>query len=482
MKKIKSLFLLILLLGTFFLDSGIRLTFANDNDIDITTSSVREDLASMEMDNLSYFSEDENKFISLGQYYDNDMNLRTYVYLNYVGSLDNKLNIILSVSTMNAEYEMVEEYEKFDLLFVNNELTWCKFEILNLQNLENITRRYKVKSIEENDIEIINTEQVFIFNGTTNKELELFKEEIETITITDKKIAFYCYGDGANLYFWDTSVMNEDDIYTDAWYIFFNTDKKIDELIEIELTYTQYDYHYYRSGYVTMDYAITKEVIENDMSGNGGSIIAEDVLNGKTYVEYHDPKEIVIEPGTKKVTYANDKWFGLYDIYYEELDNIMDLEEYKAEDEDKFVFTDYAEKYKWGVHFKDTEKSIQDYDSIGGLPVAIDLDGSGMSDVSILRLRFKTNGVEKNLYAIDTSTSDFDGNAADEDTKEEEWFEKIMYILTILIFILILSIFSPFVKVIFEVLILCFKWILKGVLLIISLPFKLIGSLFNKRE
>ena len=268
--------------------------------------------------------------------------------------------------------------------------------------------------------------------------------------------------------------MNPKDIYTDAWYIFFNTDKKIDELMEIELTYTQYDYHLHHVFIPLVETAVTEEYIEENKK-----LYSSDYESGKSYVDYHESEITVIEPGTTKVSYTDNKWFGKYDISYENLDNILDLKEYQAQDSDKFIFTDYANKYAWGVHFKDTERF---YDSLGnstsGMIQYYDLDGSGMSDVAILRLKFKTSGIVHNCYAVDVPTDDFTGESAEVDTKFEEWFEKILALVGILVLVVIIGYLLPIFKALFEGLGVILKWIL----VIISLPFRLIGSLFRTKK
>ena len=447
------------------------------SDIDITTSSVREDLASMGEDKLSYVSDQYCIFIAMSQYYDPEGNLRSYVYFNFPtwanGYIDD-LSINISTSVSDENYNITENYSEYRLRYINNESTWYKYEILGLTNLEETTRRYHIQEIFVNDGSGVSldflVDEVYIFNGITNDSIQVFNEEIETITITDKEVVSYCYGDGENIFFQETTLMNPKDIYTDAWYIFFNTDKKIDTLMEVELTYTQYDYHLYHSVYgVTKDSAVTEAVIADMKDG-------ADFTSGKSYVNYHDPTVSIIEPGKTKVSYTDNKWFGKYDTYYEELDNIMDLKDYQAQDSDNFIFTDYAEKYTWGVHFKDTERQFEDW--VTDMPIGINLDGSGMSDVAILRLKFKTSGIVHNCYAVDTPTDDFTGESAEVDTKFEEWFEKIFSLIGILVFVVIIGYLLPVFKALFEGVGVILKWIL----VIISLPFRLIGSLFRTKK
>ena len=103
--------------------------FASTLAVDITTSSVRDDLSSMGEDKLTYLSDEKNIFIGMSQYYDKDNSLRTYIYFNYIGSLDEKLTISISTATSDENYNITEEYKTYDMSFVNNEVTWVKYEI-----------------------------------------------------------------------------------------------------------------------------------------------------------------------------------------------------------------------------------------------------------------------------------------------------------------------------------------------------------------
>ena len=40
----------------------------------------------------------------------------------------------------------------------------------------------------------------------------------------------------------ETGLMAYDNNYNDTWFVFFNTDKVIDNLMEIDISYQQYDY------------------------------------------------------------------------------------------------------------------------------------------------------------------------------------------------------------------------------------------------
>lgn len=485
MKRKFNMFIsVILFFLCLYLCCNFTFIYANSN-IDITSSSVRDDLESMDMDKLSYLSDTENIFITMSQYYDNHNKLRSYLYFNYIGNFNQmSFYVELSTSVMDSDYNIVENYQFYELSYVNHEESWFKYEILNLSNLEDTTRRYNINSIGYYEISsdlstytpvFSEISQTFIYNGISNNSIQVFHQEVETITITDKVIAFYCYGAGDTFWFQETDSMNPKDIYTDSWFVFFNTDKKIDELLEFELTYTQYDYHFYRCGYGYKTAAITEAEIES-IKNNEDTVYYDDFKNGKSYVTYHEPETVIIEPGITKVSYIDKGWFGKYIVYYETLDNIMNLKEYQEKDNDTFVFTEYANEYNWGVHFTDTTRQFEKWTD--NFPIAINYDGSGMSNVAIFRLKFMTSGIIHNCYAVDTPTSDFEGNSTN---FYDDILEKILMLIGILVLVIIFGALSPVFGIIFKGFIEILKFLVKGIFAIVSLPFKIIKSKKNKR-
>ena len=159
------LVLLLTMGGGIFLSAFV--VRADAAQIDITTSSVRDDLASMEKDKLSYLSSQENIFISMAQYYENEDTLRTYVFFNYIGSFDTDLTISVSTAEMDENFNITDKAETYKLAFVNNDSTWVKYEVLGLPNLDKVTRRYKLEGIFSSSGVILNIDEVFIFHGIT---------------------------------------------------------------------------------------------------------------------------------------------------------------------------------------------------------------------------------------------------------------------------------------------------------------------------
>ena len=109
--------------------------------------------------------------------------------------------------------------------------------------------------------------------------------------------------------------------------------------------------------------------------------------------------------------------------------------------------------------------------------------------VTVLRLHFiDIHGDVYNLGVVSDRVNpdnESDGHGSGIDlTQISDWFEKILMLIGILILVVILGYLSPIFSVVFKVLVTCIKWAFKGMLTIISAPFKLIGAMFksNKRK
>lgn len=434
--------------------------------MDITTSSVRDDLANMEMDQLSNLSSEKNIFLGMSQYYESEDSLRTYVYFNYIGSLEDELTISISIATTDENYNITEEYRNYNLSFVNNDSTWVKYEVLGLPNLDKTTRRYNLQSISSTDV-VLDINETYIFHGITNDTIEVFNQEVETIEITEKEVYFFCYGEESKWFdFWGVDEkLGHNKTYTDAWYIFFNTDKEIDTLKEIEITYMPYYYHVETYGVPSMRTEFTEEVINNST-----------VFVDKN-MTYGEQTIVTITPGTTKIS-ATDNFWGGYETKYEKIDNILDLREndHTGENGNEFVFTEQAQKYTWGVNFLNTEKkSTHGSATLMGNPVATGIvDGTGVRNTAIIRLKYEINGIVKNAYAIDIPTDDFTGSSVNTDIEDEDWWQKLA---ALLLLVLLVSFISPVLSIalpIIKIIIKGVRFILEAVWNIFTIPIRLI--------
>ena len=466
-----------ILIQLFIPGLGVRSEAAEYMDQDITKTSARSDIMSMGQDKLSFMSDKDIIFIAMSQYYDLDHNLRTYIYLNFPLSIYDDLKVSLSTSVSDDNYEINEVFKDYELKLIDNDnqCNWCKFEVLGLSNLDVSTRRYNLSNLKQGEITLLEIDNVYIFNGISNDSIQVFRQEVETITITNKEVEFFCYGEAEDfgIFFEDLDTsMSYFNKYTDSFFIFFNTDKEIEDLLEIEIEFTEYKYGIMWETFCDMRFAHTEEMCSGVVSGTYNGLLSDSIdfdYEGHYFEKNEKATTTVIKPGKTTVSSSDSKWFGKYDTKYEEIDNIYDLRDYVSNGS-SFEFKEQAQLYRWAVNFAN-------YTKIGDNPSNLDwpywgwmfVEGKGVTDTAILRLKFVTDGVVHNCYAVDVPTDEFSGNAATTDI--DSTYDKLISVIFLVIIVVALGAAAPAIKPIIE-----------GVVEIVKMPFSIIGSIFKNNK
>ena len=292
-------------------------------------------------------------------------------------------------------------------------------------------------------------------------------KNVDVIEIINPFVDFISYGQQSN---WDYIFGVTK--WTDIHYIAFSTDKKIDTLKEADVTYTTQSYHF---------------------TGKNGE--------GYTYGEKSVPQYITLT-GKEEIGidgYEKYTWNSIYRaedfIKTTELTGTAKTEVEKSEFVLVFLKTSFEEQEKWSMmqgHYKET-------------------DGTKVSDVSILRLMFETDGITYNLGALmDNQEGDniagnkpeyasigfwayiwqcivrfFNGTA----TLTEQIVAVIALFIGLLalpIVVVILSVFFPsfgvVVKTILKGIFTGVMYLFKGLWWIICLPLKGIKAIINKAK
>lgn len=262
--------------------------------------------------------------------------------------------------------------------------------------------------------------------------------DIETIVVTDKFVGFVRYKDGFKLYVGAC----------DSHFVAFNTDKPIDKLLEADVYYTMQKYSWSvvpfqgekeTFGEKSENYAYLKYTDKVEHTGGGlfaGTYKWDRIETTQQFIAENDLTQNVYSGAIIDVSVAN-----------------------KITDEGKAAL----QGKKWVLRFAETSYSLSGYPSTGSTFENTTLVG----DVTILRLKFETDGITYNLGTIDNKQTGSDKPI------NSEIFEIIINnrgkrILAILAAILLLIILAPLLP-----------YIIKFVVCVVYLPFKAIAALFK---
>lgn len=353
-------------------------------------------------------------------------------------------------TTINDEISFLT----YRLQKIDSSGTLYKYKVLNFTVKTDPTRYYVISSIYRPFDESVDTpasggNTVTEVNFAVNKQYTFGKingkeyvncVDIETIEITDKFVGFVRYENGFNLY---ASAC-------DSHFVAFNTDKRIDSLLEADVYYTTQKYRW----------SFINFVGEKETFGEKEDKYA--------YLKYTD-----------KVEHTGD---GLFAGTYK-WDRIESVEKFINGEERRSIFKSLGENKaairltddtlnelkgkKWVLRFTETDYIVQS----GGTTGATTANSTLVGDVTILRLKFVTDGITYNLGVIDNKQT-----GGRDPSNEPGGFggigcvsadgKKLLYVLLGLIVLIILAPLLPVV--------------VNGIVFVISLPFKVIASVCKK--
>ena len=261
--------------------------------------------------------------------------------------------------------------------------------------------------------------------------------DIETIEITDKFVGFVRYSNGFELY----------PTRCDSHFVAFNTDRDIDRLFEAEVYYTTQSYSYsYLGGLFGHENETFGEVRDNyahlyydekvEHTGDGlwaPTYTWNRIETVENFIAGEDIEQTVYTGALLNVSVAN-----------------------KITDEGRAAL---AGK-KWVLRFTETEYSLLWSEN------SYDTSSTIVGDVTILRLKFETDGVTYNLGVIDNKQSGNPDIPINEEHYKVGLSETGKWLLLLIAIILLLALFGPILP-----------YIIKAVVWLISLPFRAIASL-----
>ena len=353
----------------------------------------------------------------------NEKELFVYVYQPSSYTTD------LRATSINISQGINEnvKYVNYTLEYLSSFETIYKYKVNDLVVKNDALRYYDITSIfrkwssvldketgNDNEVDEVAYDVSKLFTASTVKgEVSYSCLESETIEITNKYVDHIRYLNGFWLYY-DSC---------DSHYVAFSTDKQIDKLMEADITY------------------IADTGSESPATGRWTSDKIETI--SKTI--YADETVLSDMTGPFGHTYT---WNRI-----ESVSEFIEKEDLKDETKKNL------ENMQWVLRFAET-----DYMEYNGMwnPHK---DMTKISEVTILRLKFETNGLVYNLGVIDNKQSgdEVPGN------NENSWFDNLIkwlirIALTVLAAILVIFLFPYIVDLI--------VYIFKGIWWLITLPFK----------
>ena len=340
----------------------------------------------------------------------------------------------LRASSINISLGTGDElsYKNYKLRLIDAEDVFYKYAVAGLTVSLLPKRYYSVSSIFRPFDESID-EQAEDGNKITEVVYEVAKQycftlkdgapyvevvDIQTIEITDKFVGFVRYSDGFKLYVGAC----------DSHFVAFNTDKPMDKLLEADVYYTSQSYSY---SFVTLvgeshtfgekqdNYAYL--TYTDRVEHNGGGLFAG------TYA--WDRIETVDE-----FISENEGWQNVYSGAIIDINVGSEItEEGKAALKGK----------KWVLRFAETGYSLNSgYGSVTSFSTLV-------GDVTILRLKFETNGEVYNLGVIDNKQTGSD-KPVNNEWISAELSDNFKLILSIILLVLVLLLLVPLFRLIFK--------------------------------
>lgn len=368
----------------------------------------------------------------------------------------------LTASSINISRTINDEisYYNFKLKLLNSDGVFFKYLVTDMTVFSDPTRYYAISVIyrpfdEEIDEQAGNDNVITEVNYAVNKQYCFGKingndycsvVDIETIEITDKFVGFVRYEDGYKFF--------QSGNACDSHFVAFNTDRRIDKLLEADVYYTSQYRNSYEFKEKKNEYAYLK--YDQHVEHTGGGWFAG------TYK--WDRIETVEQFKEETKTYQNVYSGALFNV-----NAATELtDEYKTALEDK----------KWVLRF--TETAYEEFMLPGSYGTVTVEHYTIVGEVAILRLKFETDGISYNLGVIDNKQTGSGQNGLITDVSVDfdpliDFFQKALMIFVLIMLLVVLGIFiTPIGNVL--------KFILKSVVWVISLPFNLLSSLFKRRE
>lgn len=393
-----------------------------------------------------------------------------FIY-TYQPSAKERQFVLTTISISQTLYNNAK-WELYDLKLIDSDGVFAKYKVKGIELKSDVVRYYDITEIHREFDETIDTQPN---NGNTITEVahDVSKQwtvctlegkvyyncvETETILITDKYVGFVEYEDGFS---WKSLIY---DSACQSHFVAFSTDHDIERLIEADVSFVSQTRSYYVDNldiYSSMGTPTTHSITLNH---------------------------------TQKAEYETSHWFTTYKYSWDRiqtssefLSSTADIDIYSKTPVDTYGKTKLTEYGKsnisnkqWVLRFCETDYREMGIDATVPMTGILmkdyytRIDETAISDVTILRLKFETDGVVYNLGVVDNKAngSGISDSYTDWTVELSETFKSVMevvgYILLIIIAVAILSLLAVFTPV--------FKLTGKGIVAILKVVWWIICS------
>lgn len=399
------------------------------------------------------------QFIQIAESTDKELFVYTY-------QPSQKTTYLVATEINMSLSESVDDTQLYGLTLLNSDGVFCKYKVNDFTVSSDIVRYYNISSIyrewqkgidEETGND--NTKNAVAFNvgklyrAVTDDSGEILYlcQETETVQIINPVAGYLEYSNGFHLY----------GSWCDSHYVAFSTDWQIDELMEADVSYVQ------RSASQAVGLGLDGHITYGDKENK---------------IAYLDGEQTGENPA--------DGWFAKKYKW----ERIQSVDEFKADKQN--ALTDSAKEkldgQQWVLRFVETARSAS-YSQYSTVTFWTDI-----SEVTVLRLKFLSDGKVYNLGAVSDKVTE--GDKPDNTNTNEfaslwEWLSRLtgipewVWVLILIAIVLaiclpILSLVSPVfgqaLLMVFKAIGTAFVWLFKGVLWLVCLPFKGIAALVRK--
>lgn len=434
------IFLLIVLLASLF---GAREAFAYADE---SYTGATEDLRKAENFDPSYYPVKEDDYtISLIQIAEStDKELLVYTYQPAADK-----RITASSINISRTSELDVTPQNYYLTLLSREGVFCKYVVKDFKVSDEPTRYYAIPSIFRSWVDDIDGDQSgsqtvteksfevaeqFRF-GTLNGKAYVERKKIDVITVTSKFVGYVEYD--ANEWSYHVNKCH-------SHFIAFDTDKRIDRLIEASVSFDTRSYSIPYS-YGSPEYGelvhFPNHLVKNENVDYSGSGL---FANSFSWGRIRSVDDFISEVTTTKRVYKN--------LLVEKTMGVEFNAEAKAE----------LQKQKWVLSFYETDYSI----TTGSVVVE---RGTFVESVTILRLKFVTDDITYNLGVVDNKQTG-SKDPVNEIVTSLKLNPVLTWILLAILCVVLLVVLMPFLPTILSFLFKLVVWIVKAVVWLVSLP------------